>query len=111
MESTENQSFGWSVFPGYTILGLLRESRRKLTKDRITLEEFKDRIIFMSMCNGIDWTTGGNLEMCISKCSQVKANAKCFPKDIGQSPHQGQKKNGMERTPTSQKVCGTALQI
>ena len=88
----EPVEFEWSVFPGYTILGLLRENRRKLTKDRITLEEFKDRIIFMSMCNGIDWTTGGNLEMCISNCSQVKANAKCFPKDIGQSPHRDRRK-------------------
>ena len=81
-------------------------------RNRIPPQEVRDRIIFMSMYNDIDWTKDGNLQVCISNSCEVKACAqKISIKDIGHSPDEEQKKHGMERTPTSQKVCGIALQL
>ena len=52
----EPVEFEWKKFPGHTTLELLREIQRTLAENRIQPELFKDRIIFMSMCNDIDWT-------------------------------------------------------
>ena len=88
----EPVEFEWNnTFAGHTVLDLLHEIHRKMTENRIKLEEFEDRIIFMSMYNDIDWTTEGNFKKCIYSSDQER------------------KKNGMEHTPASPKVCGTAL--
>ena len=50
----------WKNFPGHTILELLREIQTTMADNRIQLEQFKDRIIFMSMHNDIDLTKDGN---------------------------------------------------
>ena len=47
-------------------------------KRNIQLEKFKDRIIFMSMFNDIDWTRKGNDGICISSSAKVKEYAKRF---------------------------------
>ena len=47
-------------FWGQTNLGLLREIQQKMTENRTRPEQFRVRIIFMSMYNGIDWSKGGN---------------------------------------------------
>ena len=70
----------WKKFPGYTILELLYGFQRKIAKNRIRLEEFEDRIIFMSMHNDIDRTKDGNQQMCVSNSIEVKAHANRFPK-------------------------------
>ena len=41
-------------FPGFTSLQILQEIQRDLAGKNIQPEEFKDRIIFMSMFNDID---------------------------------------------------------
>ena len=92
-ESTENQSsFEWNIFPGHTILGLFREIRMKIGENRIRPEEFRDRIIFMSMYTDVDWTKDGNLNMCISNSIEVKAYAKRFPKGHWSFPGPGTEK-------------------
>ena len=65
----------WHIFPGHTTLELLHEIQRKMAENRIRPEEYKDRIIFMSMYNDMDWTKDGNLKMNVSNSIEVKANA------------------------------------
>ena len=68
-----------------------------MAENRIQLEQFKDRIIFMSVDNDIDWTKDGNEQMCILNSSEVKAYAKRFPE--GHGPFLG--------PGTEEKWCGT----
>ena len=82
-----------SLFPGHTTLQLLREIQTTIAEK---LEQFKDRIIFMSMYSDIDWTKDGNDQLCISNSLEFGP---------------GTEEKCMERTPTSPKVCGTAVQI
>ena len=49
-----------------------------MDKDLIQPEDFKDRIIFMSMFNDIDWSQKENDEKCISNSEKVKTYAKRF---------------------------------
>ena len=51
-----------------------------MAENRTRPEEFKDRIIFMTMYNDTDWTKDGNLETCVSDSVEVKACANRFPK-------------------------------
>ena len=51
-----------------------------MSVNRIQLEEFKDRIIFVSMYNDIDWTEAGHLKTCFSNSVEVQAYAHRFPK-------------------------------
>ena len=53
----EPVEFEWNIFPG------LHEIQSKMAENRIRSEEFKDRIIFTSMYNDIDWTQDGNLKI------------------------------------------------
>ena len=106
----EPVEFEWNTSAGHTILDLLHEIHRKMTENRIKPEQLEDRIIFMSMYNDIGGTKEGNFKKCISNSSDVEAYAHRSRRDIGYSSVQERKKNGMERTPASPKVCGTALQ-
>ena len=82
-----------------------------MAENGIKPEEFEVRIIFMSMYSDVDWTTEGNFKKCVSNSMEVKAYAHRFPKrHIGHPSDQERKKSGMERTPTSPKVCGTVSQ-
>ena len=49
-----------------------------MDKGHIQAEDFKDRIIFMSMFNDIDWSQKGNDEKSISNSEKVKTYAKRF---------------------------------
>ena len=51
---------GWSNFPGFTALGILEEKQTFMTEVQCEPEQFKDRIIFMSMYNDIVWGERGN---------------------------------------------------
>ena len=74
-EATE---FQWNIFPGFSSLQSLQEIQQDLKRKSIEPEEFKDRIIFMSMFNDIDWTKKGNDEICISNAEKVKNYAMRF---------------------------------
>ena len=42
-------------FPGFTALGILEEIQKMMTELKCEPEQFKGRIIFMSMYNDIVW--------------------------------------------------------
>ena len=42
--------------------------------------DFKDRIIFMSMCNDIVWDAKGNEELCENNSTRVAEYARRFPR-------------------------------
>ena len=73
----EAVEFEWNIFPD-KMLELLHEIQRKMAENRIRPKVFKDRIIFMSMYNDIDWTTDGHLEKCVSNFIEVKTYANRF---------------------------------
>ena len=69
--------FEWIIFQGHTTVELLR----KMTTRAIKQEEFKDRIIFMSMYNDIDWSkVEESYNECFSNSLTVRDSAHRFPK-------------------------------
>ena len=72
-----------NIFPGHTTVEILREIQMIMSTCRTRLEEFEDRIIFMSMFNDIDWTKTGNFKECFSNSERVRDYAKKFRWDIG----------------------------
>ena len=68
----------WNIFPGLSSLEILRKIQKDLQEQNIEPEKFEDRIIFLSMFNGTDWTRRRNSEKCISNSDQVKNYAKKF---------------------------------
>ena len=72
--------FEWTIFPGLTTLTPLQEVQNMMGKNNIQPESFKDRIIFMSMCSGIDWSRKGNEESCPGNSSSVAAGDREFPR-------------------------------
>ena len=51
----EPMEFEWNIFPGFTTLQPSQEVQELLLKLNETPENFKGRIIFMSMFNDISW--------------------------------------------------------
>ena len=51
----EPMEFEWKHFPGFTTLATLDEIQKMMTESKCEPEQFKGRIIFMSMYNDIDW--------------------------------------------------------
>ena len=62
--------FEWKIFPGFTTWTLLREIQKDLAREKTEPDNFKHRIIFMSMLNDIEWKK--NDDNCISNAEQVK---------------------------------------
>ena len=58
-------------FPGFTTLKILVEIRKMMTESKCEPEQFKGRIIFMSMYNDIGWTKRGNKEHCFANALRV----------------------------------------
>ena len=70
--------FEWKIFPGFTTLGLL-EKIHDLTKDlQCGLEQFNDRIIYLSMYNDIVWRENGNTKECNHNFIEVSKSARRF---------------------------------
>ena len=51
----EPMEFEWNIFPGFTTLQLCNKVQEFMSKMSDQPEEFKGRIIFMSMFNDISW--------------------------------------------------------
>ena len=49
-----------------------------MTESKCEPEQFKGRIIFISMCNGIDWTKRGNEENCVANALKHVEYARRF---------------------------------
>ena len=61
----------WNVFPGFTSLQIFQKIQNNLQERNIDPEKFRDRIIFLSMFNDIDWTRKGNGEICTGRLANL----------------------------------------
>ena len=69
------------IFSQDNAVELLREILIRMSTRGIKSEEFKDRIIFMSMYNDIGWSQGEeNFKKCVSNSTEVRDYAHRFPK-------------------------------
>ena len=74
----EQMEFEWKIIPGFNTLGVLDEIQRMMAESKCEPEQFKGRIIFMSMYNDIDWTKRGKKEHCIASTLRVSEYAPRF---------------------------------
>ena len=72
--------FEWKIFPGITALGLLEKIQILMTDLQCEPENFKGRIIFMSMYNDIVWHAKGHKEQCEYTSQTVADYARKFPR-------------------------------
>ena len=70
--------FELKIFPVFTKLGMLDEVQKMMTESTCEPEQFKGRLIFMSMYNDIDRTRRGNKENCIANALRVTECARRF---------------------------------
>ena len=71
--------FEWKNVSGFTTLGILDEIQKMMTESKCDPEQFKGRIIFMSMYNDIDGVKRGNEEHCVANALRVTEYARLFP--------------------------------
>ena len=69
--------FEWTIFSGFTIH---KEIQKLMIELQCEPEQFKGRIIFMSMYNDIVWRERGNAENCESNSREVANYARRFPR-------------------------------
>ena len=50
----EPMELEWTIFPGFTTLGILDEIQKMMTESKCEPDQLKGRIIFMSIYNDID---------------------------------------------------------
>ena len=74
----EPMELEWKIFPGFSSLGILEEIQKLMTEFECEPEQFKGRIIFMSMCNDIVWGERGNTEKCMTNSVTVVNYARRF---------------------------------
>ena len=71
--------FEWTIFPGFTTLGILQEIQKCLKSVQCEPEHINGRIIFMSMFNDIAWRENDNTEECAQNATEVSKYARRFP--------------------------------
>ena len=71
--------FEWTIFPGFTTLGILEEIQKLMEDMQCEPEHFNDRIIFMSMYDEIAWRENGNKEKCAQNTFEVAKYPRRFP--------------------------------
>ena len=74
----EPMEFEWNIFPGFTTLQLINKVQEFMTKMGDP-SQFKGRIIFMSMFNGISWGSRDNKVECELSANLVSLHARRFP--------------------------------
>ena len=77
--------FEWRIFPGFTTLDILEEIQNFMKKIQCEPEQFKDRIIFMSMYNDIVCEEQGNTENCEKNQLQLRIMLADFRAVFGHS--------------------------
>ena len=93
----------WDYPVDFTTLQLLREIPKTMEENRVQLEQFEDRIIFMPMHNDIDWRNAENTETCVSNSLTVAANVNSFLEEHWSFLGPGsEEKKGTERSLTNQ---------
>ena len=58
----KTMEFEWMNLPGFKTAAILKEIQNKMGELQCDPADFKDRIIFMSMFNDIEWEARGNEE-------------------------------------------------
>ena len=100
----------WKIFPVHTTLELIQEIQKFMNEElNRTPQDFKHRIIFMSMYNDIDWTRKDNREVCLNNSSNFAEYAKNCSKDIEQFSDLDVKSCGTPRFTIKQMDYGTQL--
>ena len=74
----EPMEFEWNIFPGFTTFQLCNKVQELLSKLSVTPENFRGRIIFMSMLNDISWWSEDNERECNANADLVSIFAKRF---------------------------------
>ena len=74
----EPMEFEWNIFPGFTTLQLCNKVQEFMSKMSDQPQEFKGRIIFMSMFNDISWGSEDNEQECESNANLVSIYARRF---------------------------------
>ena len=74
----EPMELEWKIVQGFTTLGIVDEIQKMMTESKCEPEQFKGRIIFMSMYNDIDWRSRGKKENCIANALRVTEYARRF---------------------------------
>ena len=74
----EPMEFEWKIFPEFTTLGILEEVQKIMSELQCEPEQFKGRIIFLSMYNDIIWGERGNTEKCEMNSVTVANYARRF---------------------------------
>ena len=74
----EPMEFEWNIFPGFTTLQLCHKVQEFMSNMSDEPEEFKGRIIFMSMFNDISWRSKENKQECELSAQTVLLYAKRF---------------------------------
>ena len=70
--------FDWKILPGFKKAAILKEIQNKMGELQCDTADFKDRIIFMSMFNDIEWEARGNEELCENNSKIVAEYARQF---------------------------------
>ena len=74
----EPMEFEGKIFAGFSTLGIVQEIQNFITALQCEPEQFKDRIIFMSMYSDIVWGEQGNTEKCEQNSVTVANDARRF---------------------------------
>ena len=74
----EPMELEWKIFSGFTTMGILEEIQKCMTELQCAPEQFKGRLIFMSMYNDTVWRDRGNTEKCIMNSVTVANCARRF---------------------------------
>ena len=74
----EPMEFEWNIFPGFTTLQFYYKVQEFLSILSVEPEDFKGRIIFMSMFNDISWGSKDNEHECELSANLVSIYAKRF---------------------------------
>ena len=74
----EPMEFEWNIFPGFTTLQLRKKVQELVSKKDDQPEEFKGRIIFMSMFNDISWGSQDNEQESEYNANLVSLHARRF---------------------------------
>ena len=76
----ESMEFEWQLLPGFTTFGLLEQIQEFMKEQKCHPEQFKGRIIFMSMYNDIAWGEKGNTGRGEYNSQTVADYARRFPR-------------------------------
>ena len=72
--------FEWKILPRFKTAAFIKEIEKKMDEFQYDPADFKDRIIFMSMFNDIEWDARGNGELCENDSKSVGEHARQFPR-------------------------------